>query len=108
MSKVSEKEEISYPLRGNDVIYIIRDGESFRGTLKGLFRGILKFVAGYEGYRIFPGENNVNDDIVQAGDVLKGIGAYYNGRYVHIRALVDNPSEDADFELLYQSETQTI
>jgi len=104
--KVSERPEIEYPLRASDTIYIIRGGQSFRGQLGRLFRGILKFVEGYEGYQILPGDGNVNDSIVEQGDVLKGIGAYYNGDYVHLRAKVDDPSADADFERLYRSEVE--
>ena len=102
--KVSQKTEITYPLLSTDTIYIIRGGNSFKGNLGGLFRGVLKFVAGYDGYQIIPGQGNVNDAIVQAGDILKGSGAYFDGDNVELKALGDNPSEDADFEVIYREE----
>ena len=99
MSKVSEQNEIPYPLQANDVIYIIRGGASYKGSLGDLFRGFRKFVAGYEGYLIIPANGNTNASIIQTNDILIGKGDYYDGNYVMMRALQDSPTLDEHFEV---------
>lgn len=88
----------------DDVVYIIRDGSSYKGVIGDLFRGYMKFVPGYTGYMILPATGNVNPNIVEENDVLIGKGAYNNGKYSMLRALKDEPALNADFAIGHNSE----
>lgn len=99
MSKVSEINEITYPLQADDTIYIIRNGQSYKGNLGDLFRGFRKFVPGFEGYIIIPANGNVDPSIIEAGDILIGKGDYQDNNYVMMVALQNNPTQDNHFEV---------
>lgn len=102
--KVSEKNQIPYPLQADDVVYIIRGSISYKGVIGDLFRGYMKFVPGYIGYIILPATGNVNPNIVEENDILIGKGAYNNGKYSMLRALKDEPALNEDFAIGLNSE----
>ncbi len=95
---ISQLDELAYPLQGSDWIPISRGAQTFKASPSKLFQGLLKFVPGFEGYVVVPGDGNINDEIVEIDDILIGKGAFFNGKHVTMRALQDNPTEDSHFE----------
>lgn len=99
---VSSKDKLPLPLTAADSIYIYRDNgdgtrTSYNVPLTEVFQGFIKLVPGFEGYIIIPADGNTDHTIVQENDILVGRGAYFNAKYVIMRALQDNPNSDAHF-----------
>lgn len=57
-----------------------------------------KRVTGYVGYIVMAGPANLDGDLVQAGDVIMGKGAFAGGNMIMAVALQDTPTLDAHLD----------
>lgn len=104
--ELTAQTELSEAPSGSDFIDLVDvsdttdspQGSSKKLTVQNLLLAAgIKVVPGFEGYIIIAASGNSDPTIVQEDDVLVGSGAYYNGEYVMMRALQDNPTQDSEF-----------
>ena len=97
--KLSALTPITLPIQPGDEIYIIRAGAQYKVDITQFTQNYIKFVTGYNGYVIIPAFGNIDNTIVESGDILIGKGAFYGGNAVILVANTDSPAVDGDFDV---------